>query len=192
MDDIDTLVLAAMLQELVEEPVERKGILSRIEHHIVHVRDEQNQIANHDAQIMAARHEFMRDALVAVGNDVLAIKATMAALLKQASFLEVDAPSMLSRLTTIDSALGAILKQQELYNASLMALSGALESIDSRLYGIESKDKSLTGLIELQRRVTRLEQRDERGYVDVPAGSSGSETAAAQGDGQAGTGRVPD
>lgn len=118
-------VFRTIQERLVDPPVEPRGILSRLEHHCARLLREQNEIANHDAQITAARHEFMREALVAVGNDVLAVKATVAELAKQ-----VDA---------------------------------RLASIDSRLYAIESKDRSLTGLVELQRRVSALEKKDGDG-----------------------------
>jgi len=134
-----------LLALLVDEPVEPQGILSRIEQHVAQLRDylhaatassqppdalswqlllkEVRDIANHDAQISAARHEFMRDALVAGFNDVLACKA----------------------------ALQAILEAQQVYNQTLAGMA-------SQMFGLETRERALTRLVDVERRLKRLEE----------------------------------
>jgi len=118
-------VFRVMMQRLVSEPVEPVGILSRIEMHVTKLRDflhgamqdpippdgvlairvlqqEIRSIADHDAHISAARHEFLREFLVALRNDVT---SKLDSLQKAVSFLEVDAPALINRLERIEARL---------------------------------------------------------------------------------------
>src|SRR5262245_10598395 len=80
-----------LLDMLVAKPVEAYGILSRIETHLASLRDfmhAAHQFPHAMEHNAGARHDFMRDALVAVGNDVLAIKAMVQAMDKRLAALE--------------------------------------------------------------------------------------------------------
>jgi len=143
-DDIAAVVGPLLARYLVEAPVEAKGILSRIETHIAGLRDylhgatasmqppdalswqillrEIRSIADHDAQIGAARHEFLR--------------------------------------------------------AFLVQLDERMQRIETFAYGLDSKEKAMTRLVQLERRIKKLEEmhQGQGSEVEPEEGGKANET----------------
>src|SRR5262245_7092757 len=93
LDNIEYMLrrLDVWLAKLVDEPVEPSGILSRIEQHVAQLKAQMplqqemhafdfpqlyKRLAEANDQA-TARHEFMRECLVAGFNDVLVVKAQL-------------------------------------------------------------------------------------------------------------------
>lgn len=89
---VPNVTLAELLSALLDDTTEPQGILSRLERHIIHIRDAQNDIANHDAQIGAARYEFSRTAFAAFKEQLDRIEARLDAL-ESALVIKVPAPA---------------------------------------------------------------------------------------------------
>lgn len=79
---VPNVTLAELLSTLVDDLTEPRGILSRLERHLAHIRDAMNDIANHEAQIGAARHEHARVAFLSLKEQLDRIEARLAVLEK--------------------------------------------------------------------------------------------------------------
>lgn len=129
----------ALINFLVEPPIEAQGILGRIERHLAHIRDqhlittgEQDRVLADVKAHVAWLHAFVPDRLAKVHAEVMA------------------------ELGTVKATLGTILEAQQVYNETLAGIGAQLGAIDARLYALESRDRSISNLIDRMRRLDAM------------------------------------